>query len=120
MAGFLLSQHPRLGILLLQAQGWGCASLGAELAALLGDRDPLNSHQVGSDLRTRLDWLRQDQREIHRSARQGHQQMRRLSQRLLDQLKTIRQDDQYSKQANKDLSEPVSYTHLTLPTNREV
>ena len=100
-----LGIHPRLGILLLQAKEWGCEALGAELAALLGDRDPLNSHQVGSDLRTRLDWLRQDQQEIHRSARKGHQQMRRLSQRLLAQLKTIRHNDQDSKQAKKDLSE---------------
>jgi len=100
-----LGIHPRLGILLLQAQAWGCEELGADLAALLSDRDPLNSHEFGSDLIARLEWLRQDLSEVHRSIRKRHEQMRRLSKKLVRQLNAIPHRADYSKQAEQDFSE---------------
>lgn len=53
-----LGLHPRLGHLLLLAHGQGQLELGCELAALLSERDPLESEQLGCDLLLRLDWLR--------------------------------------------------------------
>jgi len=53
-----LGLHPRLGHLLLLAHGQGQLELGCELAALLSERDPLESEQLGCDLLRRLDWLR--------------------------------------------------------------
>ena len=46
--------HPRLGSMMLMAQRQGCAGLGCDLAALLGDRDPLSNAEVGCDLAARL------------------------------------------------------------------
>ncbi|MFL0765373.1 MAG: ATP-dependent helicase HrpB [Prochlorococcus sp.] len=100
-----LGVHPRLGILLLQSQAWGCEALGADLAALLSDRDPLSNHEFGSDLRARLEWLRGDGRETHCPARKRHEQMRRLSKKLLLQLKAIPLHDDYRKQAEQGSSE---------------
>ena len=53
-----LGLHPRLGHLLLLAHVQGQLELGCELAALLSERDPLESEQLGCDLLRRLDWLR--------------------------------------------------------------
>ena len=53
-----LGLHPRLGHLLLLAHAQGQLELGCELAALLSERDPLESEQLGCDLLRRLDWLR--------------------------------------------------------------
>jgi ATP-dependent helicase HrpB len=53
-----LGLHPRLGQLLLLAHAQGQLELGCELAALLSERDPLESEQLGCDLLLRLDWLR--------------------------------------------------------------
>lgn len=53
-----LGLHPRLGHLLLQGASWAAASLAAELAVLLSERDPLDRREAGSDLLLRLDWLR--------------------------------------------------------------
>ncbi len=52
--------HPRLAHLLLEARRLGVASLGAELAALLSDRDLLRAGPGtrDSDIRTRLEALR--------------------------------------------------------------
>ncbi|HUQ08780.1 MAG TPA: ATP-dependent helicase HrpB [Steroidobacteraceae bacterium] len=62
--------HPRLAHMLLESRELGAASLGAELAALLSDRDLL---RVGggprdSDIRTRLEALRRGSPSIDRGA----------------------------------------------------
>ncbi len=52
--------HPRLAHLLLEARRLGATSLGAELAALLSDRDLLRAGGASrdSDIRTRMETLR--------------------------------------------------------------
>ena len=75
-----LGLHPRLGHLLLLAHSQGRLGLGCELAALLSERDPLESEseQVGCDLMRRLDWLRgrgSDPRRQH--IKQLQEQLRR-------------------------------------------
>jgi ATP-dependent helicase HrpB len=75
-----LGLHPRLGHLLLLAHSQGRLGLGCELAALLSERDPLESEseQVGCDLLRRLDWLRgrgPDPRRQH--IKQLQEQLRR-------------------------------------------
>jgi ATP-dependent helicase HrpB len=50
--------HPRLGLLLLQARALGRAQLGADLAAILNERDLLSQHNHGSDLWSRMLFLR--------------------------------------------------------------
>ncbi len=54
MAG--LPAHPRLAHMLLAAKGLGAGAVACDLAALLGERDPLTG--AGPDLRLRLDPLR--------------------------------------------------------------
>ncbi|MFO7568483.1 MAG: ATP-dependent helicase HrpB [Smithellaceae bacterium] len=60
-----LPVHPRLGRLLLKATEMGCPSLGADLAALLSERDIIRRRSVAShpaesfDLGDRLEILRQ-------------------------------------------------------------
>lgn len=61
-----LPLHPRLGCLLLKAADLGCPSLGADLAALLSERDILSNSRAsfqkpagGLDLGDRLEILRQ-------------------------------------------------------------
>ena len=49
-----LAIHPRLSHLLLRAQAEGMGVLGARLAALIGERDPLRSQRGDADLRSRL------------------------------------------------------------------
>jgi ATP-dependent helicase HrpB len=51
--------------------------LGCELAALLSERDPLESEQLGCDLLRRLDWLRGD----------GPDRRRQLYQQIKEQLR---------------------------------
>jgi ATP-dependent helicase HrpB len=55
-----LPLHPRLAHLLLTAQASGCATLGAEVAALLADRDVLltDRDRPDADLASRLSVLR--------------------------------------------------------------
>jgi ATP-dependent RNA helicase HrpB len=55
-----LSLHPRLAHLLLCARELGCVPLGAQLAALLAERDLLRGVAAGADadIRTRLELLR--------------------------------------------------------------
>lgn len=53
MAGLPL--HPRLAHLLVRAKGLGLIRLGADLAALLSERDPLGGD---ADISRRLAWLR--------------------------------------------------------------
>ena len=65
-----LPLHPRLGRLLLKAADSGCPSLGADLAALLSERDILRSSRSsfsqpvgGFDLSDRLGLLRQSRQD---------------------------------------------------------
>ena len=57
--------HPRLGLLLLQARALGRPQVGADLAAILSERDLLSHHNHGSDLWARMQLLR-DQRSSSR------------------------------------------------------
>lgn len=72
-----LSVHPRLGLLMLEAQHQGCPELGCDLAALLSDRDPLAGRHAGADLNRRLDVLHRGS-----SCRQQQQLSRQLRQQL--------------------------------------
>ena len=77
-----LSTHPRLAMLLLHARAWGCSQLGADLAALLSERDLLNPREHGVDLGARLDLLKQSKGErlgvIHRLSKQYRTQLQGL------------------------------------------
>ncbi|HVH83431.1 MAG TPA: ATP-dependent helicase HrpB, partial [Steroidobacteraceae bacterium] len=55
-----LGVHPRLAHLLLRARELGCLPLGAQLAALLSERDLLRGPAAGADadIRTRLELVR--------------------------------------------------------------
>ena len=79
MAG--LGVHPRLARLLLEARRLGAERLGCALAALLGERDPLQSRDAGCDLMRRLDWLQSD-----RSRDPRRETLRQLQQQLQRQL----------------------------------
>jgi ATP-dependent helicase HrpB len=59
--------HPRLGILLLQAHALGRAQLGADLAAILNERDLLSQHHHGSDLWARMLVLRNNRSSSQRT-----------------------------------------------------
>ncbi|MDA8082651.1 MAG: ATP-dependent helicase HrpB [Nitrospiraceae bacterium] len=62
-----LPLHPRLGRLLVKAEGLGCPQLGADLAALLSERDILRRGAQGRDdepdISVRLDILRRWRRD---------------------------------------------------------
>ena len=77
-----LGTHPRLALILVQARAWGCSGLGADLAALLSERDPLNPRDHGADLGARLQRLQQ-----RGGDRMGT--IRRLSQQLERQLQHL-------------------------------
>lgn len=57
MAGF--GMHPRLSHMVLRAAAGGFGSLACDLAALLGERDPLRNLRdaIGTDIRRRVDAL---------------------------------------------------------------
>ena len=57
-----LGLHPRLAHMLLLAADRGWQQLGAAIAVLLSERDPLERVAVGSDLQARITWLQQLQR----------------------------------------------------------
>ncbi|MBV9696688.1 MAG: ATP-dependent helicase HrpB [Gammaproteobacteria bacterium] len=82
MAG--LGVHPRLAHLLLRAQAMGAGALGADLAALLSERDLLRG-EAGrdADLRTRLALLRGEGAGADRGALE---RARRLARELRRQL----------------------------------
>ncbi|PSL15484.1 ATP-dependent helicase HrpB [Marinobacterium halophilum] len=63
----LLPAHPRLAHMLLCGAEQGHIELAANIAALLSERDPLNSDQA--DLLQRLDWLHQQHSRDGRAAR---------------------------------------------------
>ena len=56
----VLGAHPRIAHMLLRARSTGDGALACDLAALLGDRDPLRADTAAhdADLRLRLDLLR--------------------------------------------------------------
>ena len=64
-----LPTHPRLAHMLLCGTEQGVPELAANLAALLSERDPLNTRQV--DLQQRLEWLHQSASK-HQSSRIRH------------------------------------------------
>ena len=75
-----LGVHPRLGLVMVKARDCGRAELGCDLAALLSDRDPLNSAEVGCDLQARLAALHDQKKLTH---------LRQLSRQLQRQLKQL-------------------------------
>jgi len=98
MAGVGL--HPRLGHMLLRAEGRGWLELGCALAVLLSERDPLSPQEAGCDLMRRLEWLRREppgsvkggraaaDPEANRDEREGQRrQLRRLQNQLLHQVR---------------------------------
>jgi ATP-dependent helicase HrpB len=95
--------HPRLGHMLLLAEQKGWLPLAAALAALLSERDPLASQQVGCDLLLRLDWLLApasagdgSHRLLHRLQRDLEQQVARAVGRLQPQAPPFDPDGQIS------------------------
>ena len=66
MAG--LGAHPRLAAMMLLADGPGQAALGAELAALLEERDPMRGRDAPADVRLRLDALAGGAADVDRGA----------------------------------------------------
>lgn len=82
-----LGLAPRLAHMLLKAAGSGELMLGCELAALLGERDPLDSRVVGCDLLQRLDWLRARRGEAADRLAPGRDGQRRELLNLCEQLR---------------------------------
>jgi ATP-dependent helicase HrpB len=83
-----LGVHPRLAHMLLRAQSLQAAPLGAQLAALLSERDLLRGSDASrdADIRTRLDLLRgehpagaADRAALQRARRAARELERRLS-----------------------------------------
>ncbi len=67
--------HPRLAHMILRASSTGLGALACDLAALLGERDPLLRSAVSRrvDLRLRLDLVRErDERSTRDGAASGH------------------------------------------------
>jgi ATP-dependent helicase HrpB len=88
--------HPRLGILLLQAHALGRAQLGADLAAILNERDLLSQHHHGSDLWARMLVLRNNrsssQRTRDRAAADRLRTVSDQSRRWVQQLEQFEQE----------------------------
>lgn len=82
-----LPLHPRLAHMLLRSRAMGQTHLGAELAALLADRDLLRGAEGArdADIRTRLDALRGGSRE-GAADRGAVQRARRAKEQILRQL----------------------------------
>jgi len=82
-----LGVHPRLAHMLLRAEKEGWLSLGAALAALLSERDPLAGGTAGCDLLERLDWLWQPSPERRQAGEaHTHRLLRRLQRDLEEQV----------------------------------
>ncbi len=77
--------HPRLAHMLLKSRDLGATGLAAELAALLSDRDLLRKGggPRDSDIRTRLDVLRQGSASVDRSTLDRIRRSRRQFEQLL-------------------------------------
>ena len=72
-----LGVHPRLGLMLLEAQRRGAVQLGCDLAALLSERDPFDPRSLGSDLEARLRGLKRH-RALQELSRQLQRQLKRI------------------------------------------
>jgi ATP-dependent helicase HrpB len=72
-----LGTHPRLAHLLLEGRSRRLLPLACDLAALLGERDPLNRQEVGCNLLHRLDWLRRqpERQPLRQLSRQWQRQL---------------------------------------------
>ncbi|MEB3335140.1 MAG: ATP-dependent helicase HrpB [Cyanobacteriota bacterium] len=103
-----LGLHPRLGHMLLLAEGEGWLSLGTAVAALLSDRDPLAGAAVGCDLLPRLDWLRQPSpaRPMGGESR-THRLLERLRKDLEDQVRRAVGRSGPSQEPRKDSEERI-------------
>ena len=79
--------HPRIAQMLVLAHGYSQKSLAADIAALLDEKDPLASENVGAELRLRLDALN-EAREGRRKGKvweriiRAAEQYRRLAQHI--------------------------------------
>ena len=70
-----LGVHPRLAHMMVRGHDMGYATLACELAALLGERDPL--HINDSDVQLRVEWLRMAGKESG-GRREQHQSLRAM------------------------------------------
>jgi ATP-dependent helicase HrpB len=95
-----LGLHPRLGHMLLLAEREGWLSLGAALASLLSERDPLAGGGAGCDLRARVAWLC---RPSSAGAAEGDARHRHLLQRLRRDL-----EDQVARTVGRSHGRPKS------------
>ncbi|MEJ2445038.1 MAG: ATP-dependent helicase HrpB [Exilibacterium sp.] len=77
-----LPLHPRLAHMLLVARNYGLAPLACDIAALLGERDPLPG--IGADIGERLSWLR-GERHCDQRDRYLLRRLRQQSRQYLDQ-----------------------------------
>ncbi len=81
-----LATHPRLAHMMLRGRSLGCGALACELAALLGERDPLSGTRAGdADVLLRLEWLR-GVGTAERTSRGLQRQVRDAAQRWQRQL----------------------------------
>jgi ATP-dependent helicase HrpB len=85
-----LSVHPRLAHMLLRACALGCLALGADLAALLSERDLLRASggQRDADIRSRLDVVR-GEGFAQGVDRVGLQRARRSARELVQQVVVV-------------------------------
>ncbi len=84
-----LPAHPRLAHMLVCGAEHGFVKLASEVAALLTERDPLNTTQA--DLQQRLDWLQTNTQGPSRRLQQLAQQFRRLPPGITTDLKPEQQ-----------------------------
>ena len=97
-----LATHPRLAHLLLKAREFNLSSLGADIAALLTERDILRSqthaHHRDVDLRNRIEALHGAMIAYHEVDHAGRQRAQRTSDQLLRQLRASRDNSLMSIQ----------------------
>lgn len=77
--------HPRLAHMLLKGKAYGLAQLASDIAALIGDRDPLGP-DAGSDIDLRLHLLNSGSKGHKRLKQQSLQFKRLLDKSTLEQL----------------------------------
>lgn len=87
--------HPRLAAMLLKAELLGLTTMGAQLAALLSERDPLNNNSA--DIEERLLWLNDDSNSLNKNAKH----------------RLLKQADQFLKAMKAELKEAVSYEDIS-------
>lgn len=94
-----LPLHPRLAHMLIVSQSLGYARLACQIAALLSERDPLDSHS--SDIESRLELINGDRPASHSNKQllSRIQQLARQFERTLKQLKLTPNQHQQTKKA---------------------